>query len=155
MLAITFFITEILTPFNNERKKRKWSCSVVFGSLRPHGLEPTRLLCPWNFPSKSTGVGCQKCTVKCLLFERTEQSKWRSDFNIRKSNRRWNCSQGLPSGYYEACSWGRCHSHFREYIAVLNSVVWLAMRAIEPEFELLCRWWKIGWREKECCFWRC
>ena len=27
-------------------------------SLRPHGLQPTRLLSPWNFPGKSTGVGC-------------------------------------------------------------------------------------------------
>ena len=27
-------------------------------SLRPHGLQPTRLLCPWDFPGKSTGVGC-------------------------------------------------------------------------------------------------
>ena len=27
-------------------------------SLRPHGLWPTRLLSPWNFPGKSTGVGC-------------------------------------------------------------------------------------------------
>ena len=26
-------------------------------SLLPHGLEPTRLLCPWNFPGKNTGVG--------------------------------------------------------------------------------------------------
>ena len=26
--------------------------------LRPHGLEPTRLLCPWDFPGKNTGVGC-------------------------------------------------------------------------------------------------
>ena len=24
--------------------------------LRPHGLLPTRLLCPWNFPGKNTGV---------------------------------------------------------------------------------------------------
>ena len=31
------------------------SCSVL---LRPHGLKPTRLLCPWNFPGKNTGVGC-------------------------------------------------------------------------------------------------
>ena len=28
----------------------------------PHGLQPTRLLCPWDFPGKSTGVGCH-----CLL----------------------------------------------------------------------------------------
>ena len=27
-------------------------------SLRPHGPQPTRLLCPWDFPGKSTGVGC-------------------------------------------------------------------------------------------------
>ena len=26
--------------------------------LRPHGLQPMRLLCPWNFPGKNTGVGC-------------------------------------------------------------------------------------------------
>ena len=26
--------------------------------LRPHGLQPTRLLCPWSFPGKDTGVGC-------------------------------------------------------------------------------------------------
>ena len=36
----------------------KWSCSVVSDSLWPHGLQPPRLLCPWDFPSKSTGVGC-------------------------------------------------------------------------------------------------
>ena len=33
-------------------------CSDVSDSLRPHGLRPTRLLCPWNFPGKNTGVGC-------------------------------------------------------------------------------------------------
>ena len=27
-------------------------------SLWPHGLYPTRLLCPWDSPSKSTGVSC-------------------------------------------------------------------------------------------------
>ena len=26
-------------------------------TLRPHGLQPTRLLCPWDFPGKDTGVG--------------------------------------------------------------------------------------------------
>ena len=27
-------------------------------ALRPHGLYPTRLLCPWDFPGNSTGVDC-------------------------------------------------------------------------------------------------
>ena len=34
------------------------SCSVVFYCLWPHGLEPTRLHCPWNSPGKNTRVGC-------------------------------------------------------------------------------------------------
>ena len=29
----------------------------------PHGLWLTRLLCPWDFPGKNTGVGC------CFLFQ--------------------------------------------------------------------------------------
>ena len=32
--------------------------SVVPHSLQPHGLWSIRLLCPWNFPGKNTGVGC-------------------------------------------------------------------------------------------------
>ena len=31
-------------------------CSVVSDFFRPHGLQPTRLLCPWNSPGKDTGV---------------------------------------------------------------------------------------------------
>ena len=42
----------------NLSQKMEWSCSVVSDSLRPHGLEPTRLLHPWNFPGKSIGVCC-------------------------------------------------------------------------------------------------
>ena len=45
-----------------------WNWKVKVKSLsrvrlfRPHGLQPIRLLRPWDFPSKSTGVGCH-----CLL----------------------------------------------------------------------------------------
>ena len=35
-----------------------WSQSVVSDSLQPHGLWPTRLLGPWDFPGMNTGVGC-------------------------------------------------------------------------------------------------
>ena len=35
-------------------------------SSRPHGLQPTRLLHPWDFPGKSTGVGCH-----CLLHKQS------------------------------------------------------------------------------------
>ena len=32
-------------------------CSVV-QLLATHGLQPSRLLCPWNFPGKNTGADC-------------------------------------------------------------------------------------------------
>ena len=38
-------------------EKWKGSRSVMSNSSRPHGLQPTRLLRPWDFPGKSTGVG--------------------------------------------------------------------------------------------------
>ena len=41
-------------------------------SLQPHGLQPTRFLCPWDFPGKNTGVGChfllQAFPNTCLFF---------------------------------------------------------------------------------------
>ena len=46
----------------HESEKWKWSHSVMSDSLWPHGLQPTRLLRPWDFPGKSTAVGCH-----CLL----------------------------------------------------------------------------------------
>ena len=46
----------------HESEKWNWSHSVVSDSLWPHELQPTRLLRPWDFPGKSTGVGCH-----CLL----------------------------------------------------------------------------------------
>ena len=40
----------------------KWKVKVKLLSRaqlqRPHGLQPARLLHPWDFPGKSTGVGC-------------------------------------------------------------------------------------------------
>ena len=35
-------------------------------SPRPHGLQPARLLCPWDSPGKNTGVGC--CTLPQGIF---------------------------------------------------------------------------------------
>ena len=54
----------------HESEKWKWRRSVVSNPQRPHGLQPTRLLRPWDFPGKSTGVGCH-----CLL-RLTRYSNW-------------------------------------------------------------------------------
>ena len=41
------------------KKSESITCSVKSNSLWPHGLQPTRLLFPWNSPGKNTGVGSQ------------------------------------------------------------------------------------------------
>ena len=45
------------------------SCLVPSNSLPPHELEPTGLLCPWNFPGKNIGVGCHFLLQGILLTE--------------------------------------------------------------------------------------
>ena len=54
-----------------ESEKWKWSRSVMSDPSGPHGLQPTRLLHPWGFPGKSTGVGA----ISCLFSEETAVSK--------------------------------------------------------------------------------
>ena len=56
LVTSAWFTLLCLRPWR--RCKWKWSCSVVSDSLWPHGLQPPRLLHPWDFPGKSTGVGC-------------------------------------------------------------------------------------------------
>ena len=69
-------------------KKWKWSHSVVSDSSRPHGLQPTRLLRLWDFPGKSTGLGCH-----CLLWTNLTRQ------HIKKQ-RRYFASKGLSSQSY-------------------------------------------------------
>ena len=58
IVIIIFWIAEWM--------KVKESHSVVSDSLGPHGLLPTRLLCPWNSPVKNTGVGCHALLQEIL-----------------------------------------------------------------------------------------
>ena len=71
----------------HESKKWKWSHSVVSDSSRHHALQPTRLLRPWDFPGKSTGVGCH-CLLRFLPLEPHEQHE--------KAKRLWNRKMSLP-----------------------------------------------------------
>ena len=58
----------------HESEKWKWSRSIVSDSLRPHGLQPTRLLHPWDFPGKGTGVGCH-CLLRLIWREHSNYCK--------------------------------------------------------------------------------
>ena len=72
----------------HESEKWKWSRSIVSDSSRPHGLQPTRLLRPWDFPGKSTGMGCH-----CLLRQRA----------LTRHQSCWHLGLGLPSLQSEEC----------------------------------------------------
>ena len=49
----------VSSPQNSLTKQvQLFSNSVVAHCLWPHGLLPTRLLCPWDSPGKHTRMGC-------------------------------------------------------------------------------------------------
>ena len=56
----------VAISFSNAWKwKWKWSRSIVSDSSWPHGLQPTRLFQPRDFPGKRTGVGCHCVWHRC------------------------------------------------------------------------------------------
>ena len=68
----------VAISFSNAwNEKWKWNRSVVSDSSRPHGLQPTRLLCPWDFPGKSTRVGCHHLLRSpCYMYLKILISWW-------------------------------------------------------------------------------
>ena len=76
----------------HESERWEWSRSVVSDSSRPHGLQPTRLLHPWDFPSKSTGVGCH-----CLLWQDSSLDAKYSWWKFDEEEEIYSVSKYLPS----------------------------------------------------------
>ena len=54
-------------PVSKSVEVENVSHSVVPDSLQPHGPQPTRLLCPWDFPGKNTGVDCHSLLQRIFL----------------------------------------------------------------------------------------
>ena len=44
----------------------------MYDSVQPHGLQPTRLLRPWDSPGKNTGVGCH-FLLQCMKVKRESE----------------------------------------------------------------------------------
>ena len=79
----------------HESGKWKWSRSVVSDSLGPHGLQPTRLLHPWDFPGNSTGVGCHCLLCNGILL--SHKKEWNNAIcsnmgGLREYCTKWNKS---------------------------------------------------------------
>ena len=71
-------------------KSESDSHSVASDSLQPHGLWPTRLLCPWDSPGKNIGVNCHALLQGIFLAQE-------SNMNILR------CRRTL----YHLCHWRR------------------------------------------------
>ena len=100
------------------------SRTAASDSLRPHGLQPTRLLCPWDFPSKNIEGGCHflrqglfpiQGSNRCLLYL-LHWGQVLYPLSIREAQGAWG---------------GRCQKpqSFGEYLEVMQSIrlwiVWL------------------------------
>ena len=101
----------------HESEKWKWGHSVVSDFSRPHGLQPTRLLHPWGFPGKSTGVGCyckgtnKSSSVQSLSRVRLFATPWiaarqasLSITNSRSSLKLTSMESVMPSSHLILCS---------------------------------------------------
>ena len=116
----------------HKSKKWNWSPSVVSDSEWPHGLQPTRLLRPWDFPSKSTGVGCHCLLQQGSILQSNAASQTLESTNITcravktGSHLRNSDSGGL--GRDEGLS--VCISHKLLGDAILWSLVWVTRTTI-------------------------
>ena len=97
----------------HESGKRKWSHSVLSDPQRSHGLQPSRLLRPWDFPGKNTEVGCHRllhtslthlhllhcfCQVNSLSRVQLFATPWTVAYQapLSKGFSRQECWSGLP-----------------------------------------------------------
>ena len=89
----------VAISFSSDKVWSEWSeVTQPCLTLRPHRLQLTRLPCLWDFPGKSTGVGCHcllqicVCVCVCVFSKTTEafspallfssQALTRIDFNM-------------------------------------------------------------------------
>ena len=75
-------------------------------TLRPHRRQPTRLLHPWDFPGKSTAVGCHCllcngklliCKYRLLLIKKKDGSKGSQEpRGLGSMELLWTSDTGVP-----------------------------------------------------------
>ena len=61
------FHTDIYLKSIYTLSERESVSLAVSDSLWPHELQPTRLLCQWDFPGKNTGVDCHSLLQRIFL----------------------------------------------------------------------------------------
>ena len=104
--VIALYLTSLLT---NTCCCRRSVASVVSDSLRPHRLQPSRLLCPWDSPGKNTGEGCYfllQCMLSCFSRVQLYATLWTAANQAPLSTgfSRQEYWSGLPFTSPEPCS---------------------------------------------------
>ena len=64
--------------------------------FQPHGLQPARLLCPWDSPGKNTGVGCHSLLQGSFLTQGSHPA-----FLHYRQILYWLSHQGITWNYRE------------------------------------------------------
>ena len=102
----------------HESEKWKGSRSVVSNPQWPHGLQPTRLLHLWNFPGRSTGVGCH-----CLLHSIYARQTYLLDTKALNDLPLWDlCLFDLLLYYFDSASFPSSHTG-------VSDIPWFARQA--------------------------
>ena len=83
--------------------------SVMSDSVRPHRLLPIRLHRPWDFPGKSTGVGCH-CLLQCWS---NEMAKFLPSLSLSLPEFFW-WENGIWLGELHGEKWVNVGIHLRE-----------------------------------------
>ena len=94
-------------------------------SLPPHGLQPIRLLCPWNFPGENIGLGCHFLLQRIFLTQnRTGVSCIAGEFLTRWATREaeWNKLEKDKSHMISFIKWNLKKSHTNELVCNRNRV---------------------------------
>ena len=152
----------------HESEKWKWSCSVVSDSQRPHGLQPNRLLRPWDFPSKSTEVGCHWKRInqdgrnqRYQGWDMASNSGRREHLIRFEGSERVNCMvplQLVPSPWSR---WGGCE--WRRFRGLRRPGCPLGLCQVQELLDWRCQETQIyksgvqkgelGWKDKYACSW--
>ena len=78
--------------------------SVMSDSLQHHGLQPARLLCPWDSPGKNTGVGSYSLLEGIFLIQRSNMDLLHCKTILYHLNHQGSPKCRHNSHYFSHCS---------------------------------------------------
>ena len=121
-------------------------------SSQPHGLQappPTRFLHPWDFPGKSTGVGCH-CLLQRYTNSNMEKSTWKMP-NIISYKRYINLKTSVRyhSNPKKSTNLGKCGNFLKKFYICLPYQAGISQKIRSYVHKMICVHINIGSDDKE------